>query len=116
MDAPSKPPEWDGDWRLIDFDPLTQISEWWLMHDDQKSFTIRRIQHRIDAFLDANMVERNANSGKRWGEGRKVATVPLLVFEKLGLNEAVQNGDQGYLNKVLNDADNAKLRTFEGRL
>lgn len=113
--TPNKPPEWDGDWRLIEYDPHTQISEWWLMHDDEKTVTIRRIQHNTAAILEANKAERNANAGKRWGDGRKVATIPLLVFDKLGLNDAMANADNNYLRKVLNNSDYANLRTFEGR-
>lgn len=113
---PSKPQEWDGDWRLIEYDPHTQISEWWLLHDDQKSFTIRRIQHNTQAILNANREERNDNAGRRWGDCRKVATIPLIYFDKLGLNQAMTNGDGAYLRKILNDGDFANFRTFDGRI
>lgn len=115
LQAPDMTKEWDGNWRLIDWDPFSGISEWWLYHDDG-SFTIRKVQHNTHAILQANANERAENAGKRWGDGRKVATIPLTVFNALGLDDAIANKDSGYLKKKLNDADFKNFRTFEGNL
>ncbi len=115
VSRPTKPEEWDGDWRLIEYDPFTDISEWWLYRGDG-SFTIRKIQHNVCDILDANQAELNSQLSSRWGEGKKVASIPLVVFESLGLDDALAAGDTAHMKRVLNDGDYAKLRTFKGNL
>jgi len=113
---PPQPDDWDGDWQCISYDPLERISEWWLHSDDAKKITIRRIQHNIDALLNHNATARSQNFGKRWGNGQIVARVPVGLWHDKGLSEAHLCGDSKFVHKFLNDADNGKLRTFEGNL
>lgn len=115
VNLPSKPPEWDGNWRLVDYDPFTDISEWYLYNNDN-TVTIRKVQHNIDKLLSHNAEQFNNQLGDRWGEGKVVASIPQNVFEDLGLDDAFANKDQAYIAKVLNDSDNARLRTFKGRI
>jgi hypothetical protein len=65
---------------------------------------------------EANAVEANANDGRRWGEGRVAARIPLHILYGKQLGEAFKDGDDSYLKKFLNDPDNAWMRTFRGRL
>ncbi len=119
LNAPSQPEEWDGDWRLIDWDPYQRISQWQIIEtnsDSSLNIRIRTVQHDVDKLLDANTVERNAMAGQRWGDGRKVASVPIPIAEELGLMDAWANKDQAFVNKKLNDGDFKALRTFEGNL
>jgi len=117
--APPKPDDWDGNWRCVEHDPITQISEWYLYDDSDPHkpvIRIRKIQHNINAILDANKAELNAQNGVRWGDGKKVATIPEPIFEALGLNDALRNKDRRKFRQILNDGDFSKLRTFSGRL
>ena len=117
--APPKPDEWDGDWRCIDYNPVEQISEWQMYEEAPggKKFVHRRvIQHNVNQVLDANQREFNAQLNSRWGDGKKVATVPKPIWAKLGLDEALANGDWTKINRTLNDSDYAKFRTFKGNL
>ena len=117
--APTKPEEWDGNWRLVDYDPFSEISEWYLYDDAnprQPKIHMRTIQHNVDAMLDANQAEFNAQLGVRWGDGKKVATIPTNVAAALGLDDALAAGDRSFIRKVLNNSDYSKLRTFKGNL
>lgn len=118
-DAPPRPEEWDGDWKCIDYDPVEQISEWQLFEEtvDGKQFVHRRvIQHNVNQMLDANQREFNAQLGARWGNGKKVATVPTPVWSKLGLDDAFANGDWTKIKRTLNNSDYSRFRTFKGNL
>jgi hypothetical protein len=115
VNLPSKPKEWDGDWRLVDYDPFTDISEWYLYNDDN-TITLRKVQHNVDKLLSHNAEQFNSQLGDRWGDGKVVAKIPQNVFEDLGLDDAFANKDQAYISKVLNDSDNARLRTFKGNI
>ena len=117
--APTKPEEWDGNWRLVDYDPVSEISEWYLYDDSnpqKPKIHMRTIQHNVDAMLDANQSEFNAQLGARWGDGKKVATIPTNVAAALGLDDALAAGDRSFIRKVLNNSDYSKLRTFKGNL
>ena len=113
-----KPDDWDGDWRCVDYDPVTGVADWYLYDENQGKPRIhfRQVQYHIKAHLDANEREYNAQLGSRWGEGKKVASVPTVVWQGLGLDDALANGDMKKINRVLNDGDYAKLRTFKGQL
>lgn len=102
----------DGDWSLVDFDPILQRSVWRKVEDGVEHF---QTCTQVDDEIDHNKVEMAALAGARWGEGRKVASVPLgLYFEKLA--EAQVQKDEKYLSRWLNDSDNAAFRTFHGRV
>lgn len=118
-DAPPQPAEWDGDWRCIDYDPVEQVSEWQMYEEtvDGKKFVHRRvIQHNVNQMLDANQREFNAQLGSKWGDGKKVATVPTPVWARLGLDDAFSNGDWTKIKRVLNNSDFSRFRTFKGNL
>jgi len=112
---PKKPEEWDGDWRLVDYDPFTDTSEWYLYNNDN-TVTIRKIAHNVDQLLDANQKELNAQLGARWGDGKKVASIPATMFEELGLDRALAEGDKAHFKRIINDGDYAKFRTFRGNI
>lgn len=100
-------------WTLFDRDPLTG-REIYMMLDGDK--THWRIDMPIDGLADANAEAEKATHGMRFGEWNRVASVPLNVLEKNGLDLAIQMGDDRYVSKVLNDSDNAKFRTSRGKV
>lgn len=102
----------DGDWELVEYNPHLKRSVWKYFDGQRNHF---KTSYEVDDILKANAQERNATSGQRWGEWRKVASIPIgLFYDNLGV--AVQNRDDKYVNKFLNDADNRHFRTFEGNL
>lgn len=70
----------------------------------------------IDPFLEENAIARSENAGKRWGDGRVVASMPVEMHLNGYYAEARKAGDEKAAKRWLNDRDNYKLRTFEGNL
>jgi hypothetical protein len=104
----------DGEWRLLEDDPVTGHAKWFLQLDENR-FVIKDVYYQTDALLDANAARLNDSLGKRWGDGQIAASIPLNVFfDKLA--EPLRQKDRGYIKRFLNDADNAKFRTFRGRV
>lgn len=102
----------DGNWELMQYEPALKRSLW-SYFDGQK--THYRHTYEVDDILDVNRTEYNENHGKRFGEWRKVASIPSgIFFDSLGT--AAQNRDQAYINRFLNDSDNRAFRTFAGNI
>lgn len=81
-----------------------------------------QIVQRTEYYMDAALVEQNKallneSEGQGWGDGRVVARIPMSVlFDPNGLGAALQNNDDPYVKKFLNDSDNGHWRTFKGHL
>lgn len=102
----------DGNWELFSHDEKMGRTVW-RYFDGQA--THYRTDQRVDKILQDNAAAKSDMSGKAWGGGQRVASIPLNVyFDKLA--EATRQGDQNYISKWLNDSENAAFRTFEGRV
>lgn len=85
----------------------------WMMETEDQFVTCT--QTLVNPILDANQEEANNNLGKRWGDGKVAARIPLgLYFDKIA--PAKKAGDDAYIKRILNDSDYSKLRTFGGRV
>lgn len=104
---------WDGGWLLMDFDPLTQRSVWMTEQDGQLVF---RVDMPLDDIFDANHEAEAETHGRRFGDWNRVASVPHHLVYRNGLSEAVQQQDNAFLSRFLNDSDNSKFRTSRGRV
>lgn len=103
----------DGDWTLYDYDMRTGRSVWKFTHDDGR--VTFRTDYPVDHIVKGNQNEMAANSGKRWGDGKIAARIPLnLLYDEL--MPAILQDDDKYVSKWLNDGDNAAFRTFGGRV
>ena len=82
------------------------------------SFTLTRHQD-AQPIIEQNALERNsgANNSTRTALGRKVASIPLVVWQEWmkETNGDIQN-DPLLLAKYLNDHANQKLRTHNSRV
>jgi hypothetical protein len=105
----------DGDFDLIDWDPRTGRTVW-SMFDGEK--TVIRTDTPVAQTIEDNTLFRNAASAGWKGDYHRVASVPmqLLYDDNLGLNKAIQQGDDKYVSRFLNDSDNRAWRTKEGRV
>lgn len=102
----------DGDWRLLEIDPITQKQVWML--DEGSKIRIRTVAP-VDNMLDMN-AEAAANSlNTRWGDGKVVARLPMHVWQRQ-LAPAINEGDEKYVRRWLNDSDHAKFRTRAGKV
>ena len=103
----------DGDWILYDHDFKLKRTVW--MRRNPDGSTTMRTDYAVDDTIEANTAMRNAAS-KGWkGDWHKVASVPLNIFyDKLA--EASRQDDKAFISRFLNDSDNAKWRSKEGRV
>ena len=100
----------DGDWELQSYDPHLKRSVW-RRYDGRKYHY--KTTYEVSNIVEANKQEQNATMNQRWGEWRKVASIPVgLFFDNLGV--AMQQRDENYIKKFLNDSDNRGFRTFLG--
>ena len=99
--------------RLMEHDPETGTLKWFVRVSDTHDAIIT--QTPVDDLLDANAEAMNASIGKRFGEGQRVASIPMDVYYDK-LLEPVKQHDQKYIARFLNDSDNSKFRTFRGKI
>lgn len=102
----------ENGWELFNHEPQTGRTVWRYFDGEATHF---RTDYPVDKILDANKADQADLAGKKWGDGQRVASIPLNVyFEQL--NEASRQGDDKYLSRWLNDSDNAAFRVKEGRV
>ncbi len=102
----------DGDWELKSYDHVTGRSVWSYFDGQATHF---RTDYPVENILKNNQIARTELSDDNWGNGRRVASIPLNVYFDQ-LKEAQDQQDNTYLSKWLNDSDNAAFRTREGRV
>jgi len=103
----------DGDWTLHEWDPVTGRTVWQLFDGEKVIF---RTDTPVVQSLEENLIARNASSSDWKGDYHRIASVPmqLLYDDNLGLNKAIQQGDDKYLSRWLNDSGNSGWRTKAG--
>jgi hypothetical protein len=87
----------------------------WIRDNGDGTATLRKTI-MWDQYLDANSDARAEGAGRAWGDGKMVSSVPLGYALKTGYAQAIREGDHKWKQRFLNDRDNYKLRTFEGKL
>lgn len=102
----------DNGFRLFEYDQPTGRSVW-VKHEVDGKMTFR-IDTPVSQILDANKDAANESMGKRFGDWRRVASIPLDMMDKSGLSEANIQKDGKFISRWLNDGDNRKFRTFGG--
>lgn len=102
----------DGDWELVDHNQASGRMVWRMVKDGQIHF---RTDYPVDAVIDENEKAFNASLHQRFGDGQRIASIPLNIFYEQ-LHEAQMQGDDKYLSRWLNDPDNRAFRTFRGRV
>lgn len=107
------PPRLDATWMLFEDDPEI-ARKVWVAVDKNGHLVAAHVEQEVDDILEANVEAEKATHGQRFGDYNRVASIPLTMFEKTGLGDAVDAGDRKYISKVLNDSDNRKFRTSRG--
>ena len=104
-----------GDWEVFEVTPHYRRSRLWIS-DDQYIM-------RTEFLADEELVEQNRQAfndshGKRFGDGKIVARVPLnmLYGSKTEIAKKLREGDSDHLRWWLNRDDAKPFRTFRGRL
>jgi len=103
----------DGDFVLVDYDHFSGRSVWSMFNGEK---TVYRIDYPVDKLVTQNQTERN-NAPQGWqGDWHKVASVPLNMAYDSGLVEAMNQNDDKFISRMLNDSDNRAWRTKDGRV
>lgn len=110
------------DKRLLQHNPDTGVSEWFIYDHADDSITLQLTQPTVSD--DLNAVEYNAAPDygpSRWkGEFHKVASIPLVEYVRLQREGVIapdgEIRDDKKLLKLLNDRDYLKFRTKPGAL
>lgn len=100
-------------WVLFERDPLTGREIYMMLDGDKTHF---RIDTPIDGLMEANAEAEKATHGVKLPEWNRIASVPLNILEKTGLDTAVQMKDDRFLSRWMNDSDNAGFRTSRGKV
>ena len=99
--------------RHVEYDPLTRARQI-LAADHSEAGTVLAISEQaIGDRLDVNKALFNEPSSG-WGEGRRVASIPLVVWEELKRNGIAD--DKKKLKAWLNHPDNRAFRTRPGKV
>ena len=103
-------------WVLFERDPLTGRRTYFSLDEGSFGKTFWRIEMPIDGLIESNAEAEKATHGQRFGDWNRVASVPLNIMEKSGLDVAIASRDNKFISKFLNDIDNGKFRTSRGRV
>jgi hypothetical protein len=103
-----------SDRRLLSFDPLTRTSTYFIPDDNGDDFTIETVQD-FKPLIDRNKADMNmVSNSDRWGDGKLVARIPMEIYTDWKVKGYMD--DQKKLKQLLDDPDNAFMRTWPGRL
>lgn len=102
----------DGDWCLIDHDPVTGKQVWAL--DEGGRMRVREVMP-VDDILAENAALQVESLNRPFGDMALVARIPIHIWANR-LADAVVQQDQRFLSGWLNDGDHARFRTRAGRV
>jgi hypothetical protein len=95
-------------------DLLGTITYWVPDQDDPEVVRVVTVCSDVSPLFDRNQALKNETAGEKFGDLRMVASIPPNLYG-LWIKQGLIKDDKS-LNKLLNDPDYSKLRTFEGRL
>lgn len=100
----------DGDWHLVDVDPAARKRKYYRFHDGCEQFMT--VEDQEDVMVQNNELLKRSQSDpqKEW---RLEARIPMSTYFDQ-LHEAVEQKDEKYISKWINDSDNRGYRTHVG--
>jgi hypothetical protein len=103
-----------GGVRWREFNPTQGVRTTYTLSGDK---LIRDTEYvHTELLLEENVATANDSANKRWGDGQIYARVPINLAYSGYLGEATVAQDYKAVAKWMDDSDNAKFRTFEGRI
>lgn len=100
--------------RLFDHTPETGTTRLFHYDNETDRFGIETIQD-VEGIVEENKADLNdCTSLDRFGEMRRVASIPLTVYMDLQARGIID--DQAAMKRWLNDPDNRFFRTFRGKI
>lgn len=111
---PSRIPADQWEFEGYSSDGLRRHYVYWI--DREKGLGFRKTENLAgDDLLKGNQEEYNDSFGKRFGDGRVVARIPLNVFFQQ-FPSRLKEGDRDFVKWFLNHENNRPFRTFRGRI
>lgn len=102
-----------GKWLPWSYEPENgKYVEFMETEDGQVFFNTRT---NVEGLVESNKAAFNDSEGKRWGDGKVVASIDLATYYKK-IIPAKQAGDDAWIKRFLNDSDNRAYRTFKGTI
>lgn len=103
--------------QIVDFDPATKVRR--ILSADDAGLLHASNTQDVEDRINLNKALQNEPRG-RWGEGSRVASLPLVVYEGL-IQKGIINRqgavvDQRAFRRWLNDPDNRAFRTRLGKV
>lgn len=96
--------------RILDHDPDTGITSYWIYDEGTDSAIIRKAQD-VSGVVEKNKAIFNEDHG-RWGDWTRVASIPLTIYYDLKRRGVTD--DPKKLKAWLNDPENRFFRTRPG--
>lgn len=95
-------------------DGLRRHYVYWV--DKANGVGFRKTENLVeDELLARNRESFNDSHGKRFGDGKIIASVPLNVFYR-DFAARLKDGDEDFVKHWLNSDQNRPYRTFRGRV
>lgn len=89
------------------------------IHDEASDLLVIKTSADVEANIEANKREYSDNANARFGDMKRVASIPVVVMEKWiaedGINYMAPEHKDA-LRRKLNDPDNRFMRTMPGKL
>jgi hypothetical protein len=101
-----------SDWVLFEHIPGVRAV---YVKDNGDEWLIRTDYFGADRLKEANKASVEQTEGRRFGDYRPLASIPHNEMRDTGLEEALRQGDDRFVNRWLNDGDNRGYRTSRGR-
>jgi len=98
---------------LIERDNVTGMETWFHGEADGK-FTIEERSPDVSDTLDRNKAAYNDNVGRKFGEMKHIASIPLSVYWQLERSGVTR--DEKAFSRWLNDSENRYFRVFPGKV
>lgn len=106
----------DEAWEYDGHSPDGLRRYWIAWVDREKGTFIRKTENLAEPeLLEMNREDYNDSFGKRFGDGRVVARIPLNVFFR-DWSKALKEGDTDFNRWWLNRSENRPYRTFRGNI
>jgi hypothetical protein len=102
-----------GDWEVFEVTPEYRRSRLWI---SETQYICRTEYLGDEELISQNQQEYNDSIGKRWGDGKVAARIPLnVLFSKASqITEKAKEGDKDHLKWWLNSEAARPYRTFKG--
>src|SRR5262245_42807823 len=100
-------------WYFMDEDPALGVRRWGL--DVEDGTIIRTEYYAANAFMEANLAQRNEDDSHNKSGYRHVASIPMHIWAK-EIVPRERDGNQASIKRWLNNSDNLPYRTSTKRV